>query len=33
MDALRQVIESCYADWERAEEEHQALLIDEDEAK
>lgn len=33
MDALRQLIESCYADWERAEEEHQALLIDEDEVK
>ena len=33
MDAQRQLIESCYAVWEQAEEEHQALLIEEEEAK
>ena len=33
MDAQRQLIESCYAKWEQAEEEHQSLLTEEDEAR
>ena len=33
MDEQRQRIENCYAEWEKAEEEHSALLEEDDEAK
>lgn len=33
MDAQRLLIESCYTEWEQAEEEYQALLTEEEEAK
>ena len=33
MDEQRQRIENCYAEWEQAEEEHSALIEEDDEAK